>query len=384
MMVHSLLPSWLHRLKKLYHWRGQDALISLMLGVSLIGMHALMFMQIVFHDHHQVLNNLSQQTPFLLFQQTQTLEIANSPFQLLTYQVPTIEQLQSSLTILPDIRIVPAIESWFPNSFEFEGYVYDLYFMDLPSHPTKMTTKWIGLHSDPPPFLTISTIGDGADLLPMMMTKETFIDSKRDAISWFEPRQLWLSYWQWWDWLQEEILIINETTQNYQSWLTAFAPPQYWRLYSDNPSSLQVLKETDLSTTPWTIVDLMHEQIKETTMWLPFALWLIRIFSMWLWILFGFIWWTQFSRCQHRYQKQTRWLAQLRVSQRTIFRLLTQRLMIGNYVFLASLGILVAMLVAHFQWVGHYSLISLIAFSAMLTGGLIVFSSLLQKIYPYA
>jgi hypothetical protein len=140
---------------------------------------------------------------------------------------------------------------------------------------------------------------------------------------------------------------------------------------------------TDLSTTPWTIVDIMHKQIIETTTWLPFALWLIRIFSIWLWVLYGFIWWTQFSRCQHRYQKQTRWLAQLMVSQRTIFSLLTQRLMIANYGFLAIVGILLSIAVAHFQWLVNYSLISLIAFSVMLTGGLIVFSSLLQKIFPY-
>jgi hypothetical protein len=384
MMAHPLLHSWLYRLKKLYRWRSQDWLISFMLGFSLIGMHALMFVQIVLHDHHQVLNTLSQETPFLLFQQTQTLDIANSPFQLLTYQVPAIEHLQSSFSALPDISILPAIETWFPETYVFEGYAYDLYFMDLPIHPNKMTTKWIGLHTDPPQYLTISTIGNTEDLLPMIMTKEIFIESKRELVSWFEPRQLWLSYWQWWDWLQEAFFVIDESIQNYQTWLTELSPPQYWRLYSDNPESLMVLKQTDLSTTPWTIVDIMHKQIIETTTWLPFALWLIRIFSIWLWVLYGFIWWTQFSRCQHRYQKQTRWLAQLMVSQRTIFSLLTQRLMIANYGFLASVGILLSIAVAHFQWLVNYSLISLIAFSVMLTGGLIVFSSLLQKIFPYA
>jgi hypothetical protein len=382
--IHPRLAYWRHRLTALHRYNFSDWIIALLISIYVVGFHGLMVLHTAFDQHYQIVTEFDKTNTFFSFQEKRTLDLADSPFQLVTYQQVDLEQLQASFSHLPQLHFLPAIETWFPTVYEFEGEVFQIMFMDLPFQQEQITTAWIGLTNDHPKVLSLSTMGESLALLPLSITKPLVVLNNRPQASWFEPKQLHLSYWQWWNWLQEETVYIEDEVRPYAQWLLDLAPPNYLRLYSQDVNTLKIIKQLDVSTTAWTITGLTNSQIEQTQLWLPIAVWFVRLMLLAMTALYAMTWWTQFIHLHRRYHQEVIWFNHLGIRYEKTFVILSQRWMIWIQGFEYSLAVGLAGLIHWLKILPLQTLVMIAAHGLMMTSGLIVLARLLQKMFPYA
>jgi hypothetical protein len=205
----NLWPSWFRRLETLHRGGAMGWVLSI--AVCILQIALFLLTTITFQLHHQwnQYDQLVKSDPWLEVVEIQTVPIHDSPFQLVKNFYPSQDSFNVLFQDINTTLWLVDLSYWFPKAIEINNIKVNIRFIDLPFDERYITTSWIFPKQTLPDTLSLTTL-----LVPNLADNLTFsgpihILNHRLPLTWFEPPQLLLSYWQWLNILSEHETIFQ-------------------------------------------------------------------------------------------------------------------------------------------------------------------------------
>lgn len=319
----NLWTSWFRRLESLH--RGGTIGWVLSIAVSILQIALFLLATITFQLHHQwnQYDQLVKTDPWLEVVEIQTVPIHDSPFQLVKNFYPSQDSFNVLFQDINTALWLVDLSYWFPKTIEINNIKVNIRFIDLPFDEGYITTSWIFPKKTLPDTLKLTTL-----LVPNLADTLTFsgpihILNHRFPLTWFEPPQLLLSYWQWLSILNKHELIVENERSSYFSTYLKFLPPSHALIYNSNHHQRRLLET--LTQHPWrfTIPTEKAYPLIQTLMvpllsFLP--VFLISLFMIWI-----ALWWSTLHWIYQQQSRHWQWMIIMHQSFKVIWFHLTRR-----------------------------------------------------------
>ncbi len=339
---HKFRHRWFQQLEKLH--RG--GVVGLMISAGIWIIQIALFLSCIFTLQFQIQMNqytqLLHTDPWLEVVERQTIPIHDSPFQLVKTTFPNPESFQTIIQDSQTALWLVDISTWFPKFIVVDGIEVMIRFVDLPIDDAHITTSWIYPKAYLPETLSLSTIpitnhGDFFSFSGPIQILNT-----RPPLTWFEPPQLLLSYWQWLGLLTHHETVLESETTNFLNAYLAFFPPPHALIFDTEINHRKVMDS--LTDHPWRftvptekIYPLINPLMKPLLDFLP-------IFSVTLILIWIALWWSRLHWIYQNHHRDWQWMLAIHQPAARIWFHIThsfhKRSMITHAISIAFLGII--------------------------------------------
>jgi|GEM_PF-938356 len=253
-----------------------------------------------------------QEDPWLEVVEIEQTPIHDSPFQLVRTTYPNHESFQGLFEAsLPPLWLTD-ISEWFPKTIIINQVQVTIRFVDLPFDHQHLSAAWIYPHLTLPKTLTLSTL-----TLPNLSNPLTFLGPinplfQRMPLTWFEPPQLLLSYWQWLSILTYQTIWIENTPKSYLEVYSNLLPPSHALMYIPDPIHRVQLKK--LSSENWRLTSPTEKTYPLITPVLKPLLSFFPIMIIILILIWVLLVWSRLHWIYQRYDRHWQWMIALHQS----------------------------------------------------------------------
>lgn len=319
----NLWPRWFRRLETLH--RGGAIGWVLSIATSIVQIALFLLTTITFQMHHQwnQYAHLVKTDPWLEVVEIQTVPIHDSPFQLVKNSYPSQDSFNVLFQDINTALWLVDLSYWFPKTIDINNLKVNIRFIDLPFDEGYITTSWIYPKQTLPETLTLSTLS-----VPNLADTFTFsgpihLLNHRPPLTWFEPPQLLLSYWQWLSILSEHKTMVENVSSSYFSTYLKFLPPAHALIYHSNHRQMRLLET--LPQHPWRFTiptekayPLIQPLMVPLLSFLP--VFLISLVMIWM-----ALWWSTLHWIYQQQRRHWQWMIIMHQSFKTIWFHLTRR-----------------------------------------------------------
>ena len=304
------IQTWKKLFKRIHHGKGIGILLMIASVVLQSSIQILLMIHHGLNQQQSMYQTMMNQERLYLVQEVQRTSIDQSPFQLVKTIAPNVDQLMMAFLKLDGVQFFPWIESWFPSTYIFEGVHYRVSMVDMPFELGKISVALVHLpHHDFYDFQFDSLIVD-AEVLPFSLEGQVNVLRKRVVQSFFEPPQIFISYWQCLYLLQTTNIGPESDAMNYLDWYLSQRPPEGVLAYDSNhrlPSFLMINPDHH----PWTISSSLSKTYESMNLMLPSLLRLIIGTIVTMISLTLFVWWTRLHWVYQKHRSQWHWFKRL-------------------------------------------------------------------------
>ena len=275
-----------YKLKLFYRLGWRDSHLRWTSASQLLSLTALCVMTItnLFRGYYQShLNELYQRDTWMMIREKVVTPLAQSPFNLVEYRLPKIEDVQKTFSLLYPLTIDINYLELFPKVLTFENVIYDVHIANLPLHEGRLSMVVVGdsfsmnqdYHWQFPLYnrdgLHIDTLQERWPLAVQFVKRLTVLEAPR----------LYLSY------QQLKTLATNSTLlhpffegMTLDSYLKTY--PQEVSLLIDTqaPRKKAMLEKLGSSLSQYDLVAQTHMLAQTRDTWLNFVHWLSVFFAL--------------------------------------------------------------------------------------------------------
>lgn len=322
---------WFRKLEKIHRGGILGWFLSFAAWVVQIGIF--LSMTIGFHMQRQwdYYSQLVNSDPWLEIVEIQTVPIHDSPFQLVKTFFPSQDSFNALFQDVNNTLWLVDLSTWFPKAIEINNVMVNIRFIDLPFEMDRLTTSWIYPKQTLPQTLTLSTI-----TIPNQEEVFTFSGpiqsiNHRVPLTWFEPPQLLLSYWQWLAILTQQETFINDVKVSYFSKYLTLLPPSHALIFNSKYNQVHLLE--NLNEHPWRFTIPTE---KAYPLMKPLMVPILSIFPIVLvclvliWIA---LWWSILHWMFHLHRRHLQWMIMMHQSFKKIWLHLTRKLYLQSSLF---------------------------------------------------
>lgn len=299
-------PSWFRRLERLHRGGMIGGVLSF--AIWIVQLALVLSTTFTFQIQHQMdaYSRLIKTDPWLEVVEVQTIPIHDSPFQLVKTFYPSQDSFRVLFQDNNTTLWLVDISTWFPKTIEINHVEVTIRFVDLPFDDQHITTSWIYPNQALPDTLVLSGLS-----IPNQSNFFSFSGPirslhHRTPLTWFEPPQLLLSYWQWLSILTHHETTIEEETSSYLDAYLNFLPPSQVLMYDYNLNPQSLIES--LSNHPWRftvptekVYPLINGLMEPLLNFLP-----IFLFSLiMIWIA---LWWSTLHWIYQQHRRHWQWM----------------------------------------------------------------------------
>lgn len=323
-------PKWFRLLETTHRGGVMGWVFSF--AVCIIQITLFLFTTITFQFQHQLnqYSHLVKTDPWVEVVEIQTIPIHDSPFQLVKNSYPSRDSFNVLFEDLNTTLWLVDLSIWFPKTIQINNVTVTIRFVDLPFVEEYITTSWIYPKQTLPDSLSLSTL-----LIPKLTDNFTFSGpihslNHRPPLTWFEPPQLLLSYWQWLSILTQHEIRIEGMSLSYFSTYLKFLPPSHALIFNSNESQRQIFQT--LTKHPWRFTiptEKAYPLIKPLMVPLLSFLPVFLISLVMIWIV---LWWSTLHWMYHQHRRYWQWMIIIHQSFKRIWFHLTRRVFIRSMI----------------------------------------------------